>query len=134
VPRTASLLVGIILACLCGCSSKTPQYGPNYALSDEDIAAYARRAGQQSFRGPDGVIGTHHGTRVVADFHSTDGGDTVVIVRYDVDSEEACKRAGGVVRTELVPVSITAVDARFCVPKVLVDRHIQASFNPAAAR
>ena len=124
--KAAPVSVGIIIACL-GCSRPTPQYGPNYALSDDDIAAYAKQAGEESFRGPDGVIGIHHGTNVVADFHFFDDGEMTVIIHYDVRPGEACKRARGAVRTELVPVAITAVETPFCVPKVLVDKHIQVT-------
>jgi hypothetical protein len=122
--RAATVSVGIIV-CLWGCSRPAPQYGPNYALSDDDIAAYARRAGEKSFRGPDGVIGIHQGTKVVSDFHFFDDGEMTVIIHYDVQPGQACKRVGGAERIELVPVAITAVETSFCVPNVLVDRHLQ---------
>ena len=120
-----ALLVGILVASAGGCAKPEPQYGPNYALSDDDIATYARKASDQSFSGPDGVIGVHHGTKVVADFYSFDDGTPTVIVHYDVQPGEACTRAGGAVRRELVPVAITAVETPFCVPKVLVERNIR---------
>ena len=124
--KAAAVSVGIIIGCLSGCSRPAPQYGPDYVLSDDDIAAYATQASKESFRGPNGVIGIHNGTRVVSDFHYSDGGDQMVTIHYDVQLGEGCKRAGGVVRVESVPVAITAIETPFCIPKVLVDRHIQA--------
>jgi hypothetical protein len=124
VTRSRTPLVGILVAIAGGCAKPDPQYGPNYALTDDDIAAYATKASDQSFRGPDGVIGVHHGTKVVADFHSFDDGRLTVIVHYDAQPGEACERAGGAVRSELVPVAITAVETPFCIPEVLVERNI----------
>ena len=115
------------MACLSGCARPAPQYGPDYVLSDDDIAAYATQASKQSFRGPNGIIGIHNGTRVVADFHYSDGGDQTVIIHYDVQPDEACRRTGGAVRIELVPVAITAVETPFCVPKILVNRNIKTA-------
>jgi len=121
--KATPVVVGVIIGCFSGCTRPAPQYGPDHVLSDDDIAAYAAQASKQSFRGPNGIIGIHNGTRVVADFHYSDGGDQTVIIHYDVQPGEACRRARGAVRIELVPVAITAVETPFCVPKVLVDRH-----------
>jgi hypothetical protein len=127
--RGSTLLgVGILVAALCGCSKAEPRYGPDYRLSDDDITTYALQARQPSFREGGGrrVIGVHNGTKVVAEFPFLDDGrSTFGIIHYDVRPGEACKRAGGVVRPELVPVAITAAAQPFCVPKVLVQRHIR---------
>jgi len=123
--KTATVSAGIVIGCLSSCSRPAPEYGPDHALTDNDIAAYATQAEKGSFHGPNGIIGIHNGTKVVADFHYSDGGDQTVIVHYDLPPGEACKRAGGAVRIELVPVAIAAVETPFCVPKVLVDRHLR---------
>ena len=73
------------------------------------------------------VVGYHHGVRVVAEFPCSDvcPDYTVAIIHYDVDPGEACKRVGGVVRLETVPVAIAVTEEPFCVPKVLVERNIK---------
>jgi hypothetical protein len=127
--RTTVILVGI-LACTGGCSKPQPRYGPDYALSDDDIAAYTLKAHDRLFREQENwgrIIGIHNGTRVVSEFPLLDDGTTSVgIIHYDVPPGEPCKRAGGMVRVELVPGAMSAVETPFCVPKVLVDRNIHA--------
>ena len=128
VKRLIVVSVGVFLAFACGCSKPEPRYGPDYHLSDDDIAGYALKAREASFRAGGGrrVIGLHNGTKVVAEFPNLDDGQsTFGIIHYDVQSGEACKKAGGVVRPELVPVAITAAPQPFCVPKVLVERDIR---------
>jgi hypothetical protein len=131
VIRSTVLLVGILVVCAGGCSKPEPRYGPDYVLSDDDIASYALKASDPSFRKQEiggRIIGVHKGTRVVSEFPTLDDGiSTVAIIHYDVDAGEACKRAGGLVRLELVPAAMAAVEKPFCVPKVLVDRHIRAT-------
>ena len=124
--RLAAFLVSL-LVCASGCSKPEPRYGPGYALSDDDVAAYAIRAGDPSFREREGgqIIGVHNGTRVVSEFpYFDDGMNTAEIIHYDVQPGEPCSRVGGLVRTELVPGPASAVETPFCVPKVLVDRNI----------
>lgn len=117
-----------LLACAGGCSKAEPRYGPHYALSDDDIAAYAKKASDPSFRAREGgqIIGTHNGTQVVSEFpYFDDGTSTAEIIRYEVQPGEPCTRVGGLVRMELVPGPASAVETPFCVPKVLVDRKIR---------
>ena len=112
----------------CGCSKSETQYGPYYRLSDDDIANFALKAREASFRDGGGrrVIGIHNGTKVVAEFPVLDDGQsTFGIIRYDVGPGEACKQAGGVVRPELIPVAIAATPTPVCVPRVLAERNIR---------
>jgi hypothetical protein len=121
--------VTILLASAFGCSKPEPRYGPDYQLSDDDIAAYALKARQVSFREREKggrIIGIHNGTRVVSEFPPFDDGmSTAGFVHYNVDPGESCKRAAGLVRLELVPGPMAAVEKPFCVPKVLVERGIR---------
>lgn len=117
-----------LLACAGGCLKAEAQYGPNHALSDDDIAAYAKKANDPSFRAREAgqIIGTHNGTKVVSEFpYFDDGTSTAEIIHYQVQPGEPCRRVGGLVRMELVPGPISAVETPFCVPKVLVDRKIR---------
>jgi hypothetical protein len=127
--RATTVAVSVFIASLCGCSKSAPPYGPDYQLSDDDIANYAMQASQPSFRDKEKggrIIGINNGTRVVSEFPLLDDGTTTVaIIHYDVQPGEACKRAGGLVRLELVPGPASAIETPFCVPKVLVDRNIR---------
>jgi hypothetical protein len=138
-----SLLTGFaVLACLAACS-RGAAAGNNQGrgpapLTEDAIAAYASkmrdsRRLRESMEGRKTMLGLHHGTRVVADFPCGDICPTYTnaIVHYDVDPGDACTRAGGVVRVEQVPMGIAVVDEPFCVPRMLVERHIQTDpFKP----
>ena len=125
-----TMVVIVLAASLCGCSKSGPAYGPDYQLSDDDIASYAIRARQPAFREQEEggrIIGIHNETKVVSEFPLLDDGETTVaIIHYDVQPGAACLRAGGLVRIELVPGPASAVETPFCVPKVLVERNIRA--------
>lgn len=127
--RLAAPLVGLVAACLLGCSQRGPSYGPEHQLSDDEIAAYAAKVRQATFEeGGERILGVHNGTIVVAEFlYFDDNESTLGIIHYDVEPGEACKRAGGVVRLEWVPAATApaAYPQPYCVPKVLVDRNIQ---------
>ena len=128
--RTNTVVISVFIASLCGCAKSDPPYGPDYQLSDDDIASYTVRARQPAFREQEEggrIIGIHNGTKVVSEFPLLDDGETTVeIIHYDVQPGDACKRAGGLVRIELVPGPASAVETPFCVPKVLVERNIRA--------
>ena len=119
-------VLGVLLVCVGGCSKPEPRYGPSVVLSDDDVAAYAKKASDPPFRKHGGqIIGVHNGTRVLSEFPLFDDGVTTAeIIRYDAQPGEPCKRAGGVARTELTPGPLSAVETLYCVPKVLVDRNI----------
>lgn len=124
----AFVWLSIVAATACGCSPSEPSYSPDHQLSDDAIVAYALKARDPSFREGGGrrVIGVHNGTRVLAEFLLLDDGhSTFGNIHYDAELGAACKRAGGVVRLELVPVALAAAPQPFCVPKVLVERGIR---------
>ena len=121
------------LALLVGCSqgpASNASDGPD-KLSDDDIAAYAAKVRQASFRQTvtfeRKILGLHNGAKVGADFPCSDDcpQNTLGIVHYDLPPGEPCKRVGGVVRLEWVPAAIAVSQEPYCVPKVLVDRRIQ---------
>ena len=126
--RLALFAFSTAFATACGCSKSEPRYSPERQLSDDDIVAYALEARDPSFREGGGrrVIGVQNGIRVLAEFPVLDDGrSTFGNIHYDVEPGAACKRAGGLMRFELVPVAITAAPKPFCVPKVLVQRNIR---------
>jgi len=99
-------------------------------LTDDDIANYAAKVRQASFRQKASVdrqiLGLHNGARVVAEFPYLDDGHTKLgMIHYDVKPGEACRRVGGVARLEWVPAPMAMTQRPFCVPKVLVERNIR---------
>jgi hypothetical protein len=119
----------LVAGILVGCSPRTAPYGPEYQLSDDDIATYALKFSQASFRqgaAETQIIGLDNGLHVLADiFYLDDGSSTLGVLHYDVEPGQACKRAGGAVRLEFVPGPASMTRRPYCVPKVLVNRNIQ---------
>jgi hypothetical protein len=98
---------------------------PVRELSDADLVAYAARPfdkGAMMFKRV--ALGMHHGALVVADFPCGDlcPNYTVRIIHYDAAPGPVCARAGGVVVTRSVPVSIAVTSQSFCVPAVLAGK------------
>jgi hypothetical protein len=94
-------------------------------LTDADLIAYAAKPYDKAAMMLRRVtLGLHHGALVVADFPCSDvcPAYTVRIIHYALDPGPACAKAGGVVETRSVPVSIAVTEQAFCVPAVLKGR------------
>ena len=68
-------------------------------------------------------LGSHNGSRLVADFFCSDlcPTYTVRVIHYDLPDRKTCHEVGGVERAVAVPVGIGSVDHQFCFPTVLID-------------
>lgn len=67
-------------------------------------------------------VGRLHGTPVVADFPCADVCPqyTVRIIHYRLPPDASCASVGGVEKDVLVPVAITVMSRKFCIPEPLV--------------
>jgi hypothetical protein len=72
------------------------------------------------------VLGRVGKVNVVADYYCADicPGYTTRVVHFDANPRTGCVKAGGVVKTYIVPRGIAAVPEAFCVPKVLAEKNL----------
>jgi hypothetical protein len=97
---------------------------PLRRLSDRDLVRYAAsKFDARAMMGRRIVLGTHGGTRVVADFVCGDvcPAYTKRIIHYDVPPEH-CASVHGKVVSQLVPRGPAVIGQPFCEPPVLAGR------------
>ena len=97
---------------------------PLHRLSDRDFAHYAAsKFDQRAMMGRRLVLGSHGGTRVVADFVCGDvcPAYTKRIIHYDVPPER-CGAVHGKVVSQLVPRGPAVIGQPLCEPPVLAGR------------
>lgn len=97
-------------------------------LSDDALVAYASRPFDHAEKmGHHDTLGIHRGVEVLADFPCSDvcPNYTVRIIHYAVAPGPDCDRIGGRGRVQSVPISITSIAQKFCVPSVLVEKNLR---------
>jgi hypothetical protein len=107
-----------LLLVLAGCASD---------LTDAQIAAAATAPFDKKAKmGAHDVLGVVGKFKVVADYYCSDvcPAYTVRVIHFDANPRTDCGKAGGLVKTYIIPHGIAAVPQAFCVPKVLVDRNL----------
>ncbi len=120
------LIIGLIF--LIGCTNNPEKIGP-VELTNDDILEYAQSLNSSKelmeMVGEDFILGNHNGVPVRAWFPCSDicPDYTVMVIQYNISIEE-CESVNGSVTTMMIPMSITAYEKDFCVPKVLTDNAI----------
>ena len=111
VPLTAAIIVA---SCFRQATPISEKSLLEYASSSYDKRAYGERHQ---------VLGELNGTEVVVDFVCSDlcPDYTVRIIHFSFEPGDQCAAVGGVEKTIIVPVAITARAKVFCVPKVIAD-------------
>jgi hypothetical protein len=112
--RLAAIAIAFVGA---GCASVDP-------LTEESLLEYASAPYDKAERAFEReVLGVLNEATVVVDYLCSDlcPEYTIRIIRFDVEPGEGCAAAGGVERTVVVPVAITAWPTAFCFPRVLAE-------------
>ena len=96
-------------------------------LTDDQIARAASAPFDKKAKmGAHDILGEVGKVKVVADYYCSDVCPqyTMRVVHFDANPRTDCGKAGGLVKTYIIPRGIAAVPEAFCVPKVLVDRNL----------
>jgi hypothetical protein len=96
-------------------------------LTDDQIVKAATAPFDKKAKmGAHDVLGQIAKTKVVADYYCSDvcPAYTVRVIHFDANPRTDCGKAGGVVKTYIVPKGIAAVPEAFCVPKVLAEKNL----------
>ena len=119
-------IIGSVLIVLGGCAAAPQDPGLRH-LSDADVLAIAGSDyDKRAMMGRSDVLGLHNGIKLIAEYPCSDICPiyTTRIIHYALPADDSCIAAGGVVREELVPVSIAMVREPFCMPSVIVERKL----------
>lgn len=111
---------------LCACAAAPAPDGLR-RLSDTDVLSIARSSYDKAqMMGRHEVLGSHRGIVLMAEYPCSDICPiyTTRIIHYALPADASCTVAGGVIREELVPVSIAMVRQPFCMPRVIVDHKL----------
>ena len=93
-------------------------------LTEQSLLEYASQPYDKAKRALDReVLGALNGGTVVANYICSDlcPDSTIRIVHFDVEPGEGCAAVGGIERSVVVPVAITARATAFCFPRVLAE-------------
>ncbi|AOH84720.1 hypothetical protein AWL63_12830 [Sphingomonas panacis] len=101
-------------------------------LNDETLRAFAESRLDGTRLNGRNILGQYHGRLVIAEYHCSDlcPDYTVRIIHFDVDAGAKCRAIGGRNATVTIPVGISAMPRKFCVPAILSLRAVR-HFDPA---
>lgn len=100
---------------------------PLMRLNDDRLRTIAAtRLDENRINGRD-ILGEYHGTRVIAEYHCSDlcPAYTVRIIHFDIDAGAKCRAIGGRNATVTIPVGISAIPRKYCVPAILSVRAVR---------
>ena len=124
--RSLRLAAPLAVVLLCAAGQDTT-LGPDVDLTDAQLIGYGQQdfeRGEMMYKHVD--LGRYHGAHVVADFPCSDvcPDNTTRIIHYALDDGQACSSVSGAERTLTVPTGVGKSQLKFCVPRVLADRHL----------
>jgi hypothetical protein len=93
---------------------------------DQIVKAAAAPFDKKEKMGRHEVLGQVGKVNVVADYYCSDvcPAYAMRVVHFDASPRTECDKAGGVVKTYIIPKGIAAVPQAFCVPKVLAEKNL----------